>query len=100
MNENFSNISKNYKLTGKLIALALMVGISWIATLFVWGVIEERESRQQEAAVEISDQWSRPQTIAGPVLTIPIEKKQHEQQWRKNYRDKYHYTATKGHNLR
>ena len=72
MNE-FQNQVKN-QLTGKLIVLAILVAISWVATIFVWGVIQDRESRQQDTATRISEQWSRPQTIAGPVLTIPIEK--------------------------
>jgi inner membrane protein len=73
MNENFQSQPKN-QLTGKLIVLTVLVGISWIATMFVWGVIQDRESRQTDASNEISEQWSRPQTIAGPVLTVPVEK--------------------------
>lgn len=65
--------TKNNQLTSKLIVLTVLVGISWVATMFVWGVIQDRESRQTEASHEISEQWSRPQTIAGPVLTIPVE---------------------------
>ena len=73
MNENLQNPQRN-QLTGKLIVLAILVVISWIATMFVWGVIQDRESRQQDAASQISEQWSRPQTIAGPVLTVPVER--------------------------
>ncbi len=73
MNENIQNQPKN-QLTGKLIVLLVLIAVSWIATMFVWGVVQDRESRQQDAANQISEQWSRPQTISGPVLTLPIEK--------------------------
>ena len=62
------------QLLGKLIALAVLVAITWIATMFVWGVVQDRENRKAEASYETSAQWSRPQTIAGPVLTVPVEK--------------------------
>lgn len=65
---------KGNQLTIKLILLAVLVAVSWIATMFVWGVIQDRESRQEAASNEISEQWSRPQVIAGPVITIPVER--------------------------
>lgn len=65
---------KGNQLTSKLIILAILVAISWGATMFVWGVIQDRESRQETASNEISEQWSRPQVIGGPVLTVPVEK--------------------------
>ncbi len=57
----------------KLIVLGMLVGVSFVASLFVWGVVGERQARQEEASQEISELWSRPQTIAGMVLTIPHE---------------------------
>jgi inner membrane protein len=66
--------NKGGHLTGKLLMLAALVFITWIATMFVWGVIQDRESRQETASAETSEQWSRPQMIAGPVITIPVEK--------------------------
>ncbi len=74
MNTNDA-IEKNSRLlAGKLIVLAVLVGVSWVATLFVWGVLEDREQRQETTSFEVAEQWSRAQLIAGPVLTIPIEK--------------------------
>jgi inner membrane protein len=68
-------IEKNAKqLALKLIVLGFLVAVSWIATLFVWGVLEDRESRQETASTEVAEQWSRAQLLAGPVLTVPIEK--------------------------
>jgi inner membrane protein len=73
MNENLNTQPKNYQLTKKLIVLALLIGISWIATMFVWGVVQEREANQRGTTNLVSEQWSRPQIIVGPVLTIPVE---------------------------
>ncbi|MEZ4103833.1 MAG: cell envelope integrity protein CreD [Candidatus Paceibacterota bacterium] len=77
MNENVNNTNDrrgDNGLTKKLLTLAILMGVAWIATQFVWGVIQDREDRQREVSAQISEQWSRPQTIAGPVLTIPVEK--------------------------
>ncbi len=74
MNEHLQNQPRDNKVSIKLIVLGALVFVSWVATMFIWGVVGERESRQTEASDAISAQWSRPQTIAGPVLTIPVEK--------------------------
>ncbi len=74
MQEYFPTPTKNGNLGGKLIILALLMGAILIATMFVWTVVQDREGRQEEAANEVSAQWSRPQVVAGPVLTIPVEK--------------------------
>ena len=74
MNDKFFKQTGNYQLTAKLLTLTLLIGLSWATSLFVWGIIDERQSRQQVTASEISEQWSRPQTIAGPVLSIPVMK--------------------------
>ncbi len=74
MNEILQKPHKGNQLTGKLIILAVLMVISWAATMFVWGVIQDRERRQETASNEISEQWSRPQVIAGPVITVPVEK--------------------------
>lgn len=65
---------RNNKAMTKLVIIAVLVLVSWTATLFVRGVIQERENSQDMTAAEISKQWSRPQVIAGPVITIPVEK--------------------------
>ena len=72
--ENLQSQPKNNQLASKLVVLAVLISVTWIATMFVWGVVQDRENRQEEASGLISEQWRRPQTIAGPVLTIPVEK--------------------------
>lgn len=74
MKEISLNPPKGNQLTSKLIVLAVLIAISWATTMFVWGVIQDRESRQETVSNEISEQWSRPQVIAGPIVTIPVEK--------------------------
>lgn len=74
MQEIPQNPNKNNQLMSKLLILAVLVAVSWTATMFVRGVIQEREGTQETTANEISEQWSRPQVIAGPVITIPVEK--------------------------
>lgn len=74
MNDTKISTTERGNLTVKLIGLGVLIIISWIATQLVWGVVQERQGRQAEVAEEISLQWSRPQTVAGPVVTIPVEK--------------------------
>jgi inner membrane protein len=74
MQEIPPNPSKNNHLTFKVFTLFILVIVSWVATMFVRGVIIEREGTKQAVAEQISEQWSRPQLIAGPVITVPIEK--------------------------
>lgn len=64
----------NGSITNKLIALAILIFISFVASRFVLGVVGERESRQNDAIGETSLQWSDPQLVAGPVLTVPVER--------------------------
>lgn len=64
----------NGSITNKLIALAILIFISWVASRFVLGVVGERESRQSDAIGETSLQWSDPQLVSGPVLTVPVER--------------------------
>ncbi|MCA9356947.1 cell envelope integrity protein CreD [Candidatus Nomurabacteria bacterium] len=74
MQEIPQNLNKNNQLMSKLLILSILVIISWVATMFVRGIIQDRENNQETTTTEISEQWSRPQIIAGPVITIPIEK--------------------------
>ena len=49
-----------------ILTLGLLVPITW-----VYAIVRERSSRRTEAVQEISTTWGGPQTIAGPVLSIP-----------------------------
>jgi len=47
--------------------LILLIPGSWINE-----VIEERQERSLSAMQEVSDKWSGPQTISGPILVVPF----------------------------
>jgi inner membrane protein len=46
-----------------------------IPAAMIRGLINEREERNAEAQIEISDGWSLSQTISGPFLSIPTAKR-------------------------
>lgn len=62
-----------YSLGGKLTMVGLVMFVVWLATMTVWIINDERQGRQESIASEVAGQWSRAQTIAGPVLTVPLE---------------------------
>ena len=54
-------------ITGSLI-LAMM-----IPTLFISGLVNEREKRQKEVVAEVSSKWAGSQTLSGPFLFVPFK---------------------------
>jgi inner membrane protein len=48
------------------LAVALMVPLTW-----VYSIVSERASRRDAAVTEVSSTWGGPQTVAGPVLSVP-----------------------------
>lgn len=60
-------------ITAKIIAMVLIGGFCFIASLLVMGLTYEREGRHQEASHEIGQSWSREQTIVGPMLVFEQE---------------------------
>ena len=59
------------RLALKSIIITMLVLILWAATFLIQGLIDERQSRQQEAINEVSAKWGHRQTLSGPVLTVP-----------------------------
>jgi inner membrane protein len=59
----------------KILTIALLVVILLIPASMIESLIYERENRQSEAIQEVSDKWSHQQTIHGPYLSIPYDKK-------------------------
>lgn len=57
--------------TLRLVTIGILILILLIPVSMVESVIWERKSRSTEAQREVSDKWSRSQTIVGPVLTVP-----------------------------
>jgi inner membrane protein len=46
--------------------LMLLIPLGMVSSL-----VAERQSRQKDATKEVAESWGRPQTLAGPVLTVP-----------------------------
>lgn len=51
-----------------ILALLLLIPLSMVQSL-----IREREERKQEAQQEVSDTWGGPQTLLGPVISVPYQ---------------------------
>lgn len=57
----------------KLLAVGILILILLIPTSMVNSLIQERKYNSQDVISEVSSAWSNPQTIAGPVLTVPYK---------------------------
>ncbi len=60
--------------TIKLISIGFLILILLIPASMISGLIREREITRNEVMNEVSDKWSREQTLCGPILTIPYKK--------------------------
>ncbi|HEY4479077.1 MAG TPA: cell envelope integrity protein CreD [Candidatus Paceibacterota bacterium] len=52
----------------KILVIALIGGICFVASLLVMGLTGERQNRFSEAKQEIVDKWSKQQVIVGPMI--------------------------------
>ena len=59
--------------TLKLVAIAAMTIVLLIPLMLLRGLVNERETLRDDARSEVSSKWGGPQTIGGPVLTVPVE---------------------------
>jgi inner membrane protein len=50
------------------LVLILLIPASWIEQL-----MQERQGRAESVMLEVSDKWSGPQTLSGPILVIPFK---------------------------
>lgn len=61
-------------LAGKLgLIIVLILFLLAVPVAMVQDVIDERADRQLSAVAEIGASWGRPQTLAGPILVVPVE---------------------------
>lgn len=56
----------------RMLIIASLTLLLLIPTVIVESVIRERSERRDSAINEISDKWGLPQTITGPILSVPI----------------------------
>lgn len=59
---------KQDNISAKIIAITLIGGACFLVSLFVLGLVFERQNRFSEARKEIADKWSKRQVIAGPMI--------------------------------
>jgi inner membrane protein len=75
MREELKQRSKNTwlrtSITVRLITIGVLILLLLIPVEMVQELIHEREYRSQEAIDEVSEKWGNPQTLSGPILSIP-----------------------------
>lgn len=60
----------------KIFSIGILVLLLLIPTAWIQSLIEERQQRAQTVADDISDTWSGEQVLLGPVLVVPVIKKE------------------------
>jgi len=60
-------------ITFKLISIGILILILLIPKSMINDLIIEREVRMEETVHEVTDMWSRGQTVTGPILTVPYK---------------------------
>lgn len=68
----FSLPTTRTSVTIKLIVVGILIVALMIPAVMVMQLISEREQRRNQAVNEISESWSGPQTLAGPLLALPV----------------------------
>ncbi len=58
----------------KLMVIAALSLLLLIPTIFIRKLIDERQSRRDEAIYEVTSKWGQSQTLFAPVILIPYEK--------------------------
>lgn len=67
------NESIRQSITIKLISIGVLVLLLLIPKQMINSLIIERENRMHQTVREVTDKWSRRQTVTGPILTIPYK---------------------------
>jgi len=67
--------SSKSSLSLKLFVIGFLIMILMIPIGMISFLVNERESRQNEAFQEVSGKWGNEQTITGPILSIPYKDK-------------------------
>ncbi len=64
-------------MAAKVIVIGILTLLLMIPMVMISDLVNERERTASEAVEEVRERWSLPQTVAGPVLTIPRYALQH-----------------------
>lgn len=73
--QHFTNWLRRSSLTFKLVVIVFLGLLLLIPLGMVNGLLEERLQRQRETVEDIRNSWGKEQTIIGPLLRLPYEKK-------------------------
>ena len=68
------NEAISQSVTFKLMSIGVLILLLLIPKSMINSLIVEREIRMEETVQEVTDKWSRRQTVSGPILTIPYKK--------------------------
>jgi inner membrane protein len=60
--------------TFKLFSMMFLFLFSLIPVAFIQDLVREREGLQRSASEEVNRKWADPQTLTGPILTLPYRK--------------------------
>ncbi len=60
--------------TFKLFSMMFLFLFSLIPVAFIQELVREREGLQRSASEEVNRKWADPQTLTGPILTLPYRK--------------------------
>ena len=71
METTIQNVWTKSKVLIKGLIIAFLVLLLIIPTFFVQELIREREQRQKEAVVEVSNKWAGAQVVTGPMIVLP-----------------------------
>jgi inner membrane protein len=69
--ENYQSFFQKNRLTVKAVFIGILTLLLLIPTAFIAMLVEDRQSRHEEAVKEVSGKWAASQIISGPVLVIP-----------------------------
>lgn len=58
----------------KILVIVVITLLLLIPTAMIQELVEERESRQEEAIKDVSSKWAEEQTLVGPFISIPYYK--------------------------
>lgn len=76
-----SFLNRQRILNSPLLRAFLVAGLALllqIPILLIYGQISERQTRQQQAAQEVTSKWGKEQSLAGPLIIIPYLKQWNE----------------------
>ena len=71
METTINSFWQRNKIIFKGLLIGFLVLILLIPTVMIEDLVEERQTRQQEAISEVSSKWAGHQVINGPVVAIP-----------------------------